>query len=204
MSKDRGSTARRRLYLSITFSFLRVDRQFDVQAASLTFARFETQHASRATVSTHSTFLRSLRFSPFEATPSTPRKPDCFPHTILFLRSLCSLASTPELPLFAFVFPSLHEHASLGQAHQKLRPLASLPPLSHTLSLQATPPQPTGRGLSRDGVGIRGIFRSSTTAQTTKQPFASPDAHITSTLPNNLAIHAFNGGSELILYLVVQ
>ena len=63
VSKDGGSTARRRPNLSITFSFLRVDRRFEVQAASLTFARFENQHASRATVSTHRTFLRSLRFS---------------------------------------------------------------------------------------------------------------------------------------------
>jgi len=31
----------------ITFSFLRVDRRFDLQAASLTFARFETRAPSR-------------------------------------------------------------------------------------------------------------------------------------------------------------
>ena len=31
-----------------------------------------------------------------------------------------------------------------------------------------------------------------------------PDTHVTSILPNNLAKHAFNGGSELILFLVVH
>ena len=35
-----------------------------------------------------------------------------------------------------------------------------------------------------------------------KQPLTPPDTHVTSILPNSLAKHAFNGGSELILYLV--
>ena len=85
VSKDGGSTARRRPNLSITFSFLGVDRRFDVQAASLTFACFKTQHASRATVSTHSTFYEAF-VSRFEATLSTPRDPDCSSHTALFTK----------------------------------------------------------------------------------------------------------------------
>ena len=35
------------------------------------------------------------------------------------------------------------------------------------------------------------------------QSFTPPDTHISSLIPNNLYKLAFNGGSELILYLVI-
>ena len=122
VSKDGGSTARRRPNLSITSPYesivdspcrpplpLPQKGRLDVQAASLTFARFEnTSTLTRVTVSTHRTFLRSLRFSRFEATPSTPRKPDWFSHTILFSPkpSFARFKATPSTPRKPDCFPN--------------------------------------------------------------------------------------------------
>ena len=89
-------------------------------------------------------------FARFEATPSTPRKPDCFPQTQPFYEAFVSLS-------FA---PSKHEHASLSEA-DKLLPLASLPLFGHTLSADWAVPHP---GWGRR----RGSSRSTTTAQTIK------------------------------------
>ena len=36
-----------------------------------------------------------------------------------------------------------------------------------------------------------------------KQSVTPPDTHISSLIPNNQSKQAFNGGSELILYLVI-
>ena len=84
------------------------------------------EHASRATVRPTLNLFMKPSFARFEATTSTPRKPDCFPNSTPFslqflLRSLLRNTSTP-----------------LSEADKLLPP-------AHLLFL-ATPSQPTGRG----------------------------------------------------------
>ena len=77
-------------------------------------------------------------------------------------------------------------------------------PQFHFLFL-ATPSQPTGRGLSSvEGRKKRELLAHHHCTNNKNMHPTPPDTHVTSILPHNLAKHAFNGGSELILYLVVQ
>ena len=160
VSKDGGSTARRRPNLSITspyesiiYSTCRQPLKADCHFCT---GRFHTVPPS---------FARFQNTSRLES--------DCFHIPNLFTK-----------PSFPLSFARLETRARLSRRNrQNSSPFASLPPSSHTLSPGHTP-QPTGRGLSRDGVGIRGISQSSTTAQTIKQqPLTPPDTHITPILP---------------------
>ena len=55
---------------------------------------------------------------------------------------------------------------------------------------------PSERGMKKKNLSVHHHCTNN------KQPLTPPDTHVTSILPNNLAKHAFNGVSELILYLV--
>ena len=94
-------------------------------------------------------------FARFEATPSSPRKPECFPNSALFLSSFSFVRSLPHTstPLSAKPTNSSPSEAA------KLLPLVSLPLFGHTLSADWAGPRPGWggrRGSSRiykPGVG---------------------------------------------------
>ena len=111
-------------------------------------------------------------------------------------------AKTQTVCEISFVsLPSTHD--CLGHSlTKKPRPSRHFLSRPHPLALGHSS-QPSRRGLFRNEEGIIAISRFTTIARTQKQSVTAPDTHISSHIPHNLSIHEFNGGTELILYLVL-